>query len=75
MDCIPFLMENNQEAISVYSMVTNQIIVTGMGNVIDIDFKAIDFIMNLYDIQNKKICFEKVVLLFRHFLDESKGQE
>lgn len=74
MDCIPFLNENNEEAVSVYTMVANQVITAGMGTVIDIDFKAIDFIMNLYDVKNRKVCFEKVVMLFRHFLEESKKE-
>ena len=74
MDCIPFLNENNEEAVSVYTMVANQVITAGMDIIIDIDFNAIDFIMNLYDIKNRKVCFEKVVVLFRHFLEESKKE-
>ena len=74
MDCIPFLNENNEEIVSVYTMVANQVIVAGMGTVIDIDFNAINFIMNLYEVKNRKVCFEKVVMLFRHFLEESRKE-
>ena len=74
MDCIPFLNDNNEEAVSVYIMVANQVITIGMGTIVDIDFNAIDFIMNLYDIKNRKVCFEKVVMLFRRFLEADKEE-
>lgn len=73
MNCRPFLMEQNEDATKVYLATMNQVVTAGMGTIVDIDFNAIKFVMELYDIQDKKTCFEKVVGMFRHFLEESKG--
>ena len=36
-DCRPVSLEKNDEAIAIYGIVCNQIIVAGMGDVIDLD--------------------------------------
>lgn len=42
-----------------------QVIMTGMGDVIDISILAIKAAMDIYSIQDQKNCLEKVVRLFR----------
>jgi hypothetical protein len=43
--------------------VRNQLRTSGMGTPIDLDFAAVDFIMELYGVEDKRECFEKVYKL------------
>lgn len=42
----------------------NQVIM-GFDQVIDIDYKSLKFIMDLYEIEDQKRCFELITLMFR----------
>lgn len=70
--CVPAILPGNEDALRVYLMVRNQVIVVGMGTPIDLDFNAIEFILNLYKIRNKKEVFEKVIMVSRYILEEAK---
>jgi hypothetical protein len=39
-----------------------------MGGPIDMDFRAIWFVIDLYVEENKKKCFEKVIMVGRHMI-------
>ena len=69
-------MDENKDALDVYLMIQNQLIIAGMNGVIlDVDFNAIKFILDLYDIANKKIIFEKVIKVARHFINEDNKKK
>lgn len=70
--CMPEIMPNNKKALELYSLVQTQLVVIGMGEVLDINFNAIEFIMNLYNVPNKKEVFEKIVKVSRYFIEENK---
>jgi len=55
----------------IFNICRGQIIVTGMGDVIDINILAVKAVMDLYDIDNQKACLEKVMRLF-HFFQQNR---
>lgn len=57
------LLPENEEAFLVWSLARNQVVVD-MGNVITLDFNALRFIMDLYDVQDRRRCFEGVMTCF-----------
>lgn len=69
---MPPIMEENVEATNIYIRVRNQVVTAGMGQIIDLHFPSVQFVMDLYDVKNKKNCFERVLKIFHHFLSESK---
>jgi len=70
--CIPEILPENRDALQVYLLVQNQLVIGGMGEVIDINFESIKFIMELYDIPNKRGVFEKVINVSRFFIKEGR---
>lgn len=62
---MPPLMEENREAARVYMAVCNQFVMAPMGGPVDIDFRAIEVAMDIYSVQDRRACFEKVVALAR----------
>jgi len=68
--CIPEVLDENKDALRVYLMARNQIISVGMGGIVDISFEAVKFIMDLYEIENQRIVFEKVLGVARYFINE-----
>jgi len=72
--CRVELMVENKEAAMVYQRVRGQVIVMSNGmetRVIDLNYPAIEFVMDLYKVKNRVECFEKVVRVFHHFNQES----
>jgi len=61
-------MPENKEAMEIYSTVSNQMIVSGMGDPIDINIVAIKTVMDLYGVDNQPECFKKVVMIARHII-------
>lgn len=60
------LMPGNYFAWQLYQKCSSQVIVAGMGDILGIKFEAIDFLFNLYKINNRyerKILFEKIQLV------------
>ena len=70
--CIEPLFEENIDAIKVYFITQNQLIIS-MGQIIDLDINAIKIVMDLYEVRDQKRCLEKVMELFNYFRKESKG--
>lgn len=66
-ECLPELMPENIEAWRIYSVISGQLIV-GPAGPIDIDQNALHKAMELYDIEDKRDCFERVCTLARHML-------
>lgn len=56
-------MEENADAMMIFGLVQRQVIIAPMGEVIDIDHKAIHEAMRLYGIRDRRDCFEKVLRL------------
>lgn len=68
--CIPPLMPENADAMKVYLMVRNQVITVGMGEVVDLHFPSVKMVMDLFSIEDQRVCFEKVTFLFHEWLKE-----
>ena len=66
-------MEGNQEASNVYMMTRGQLLMSGMGDVIDINITAVKTVMDLYGIKDQQQVFEKVYKVFHHFLTEKRN--
>lgn len=73
--CKPEILESNEEAVFVYTLVERQVITAGMGQVIAVNYEAIDFTMNLYEIENRQDCFEKVIWIFNYILKETEDKK
>jgi hypothetical protein len=57
---------SNQFAWELYQKCSGQVIVAGMGDVLGIKFEAIDFIFNLYcidDPEERRFLFEKIQII------------
>lgn len=70
--CLPEMMPENLDAWKIYMIVSGQLIM-GPGGPVDLDHNAIHHAMNLYGIENKRDCFERVMTLGRHLI--AKKQE
>lgn len=63
--CMPVMLPENQEAWEVYLLAQTQVITAGMdGTIIGIDYLALDYIMNLQGVTDKRACFAKVLTVF-----------
>lgn len=65
--CLPELMPENADAWKIYATISGQLIMAQSGP-IDINHLAIHKAMELYEIGNKRVCFEQVTKLARHML-------
>lgn len=72
--CIPELLSENTDAEQIYLTVQDQLIV-GMGGAIALNQIAIHKAMDLFEIEYKRDCFEKVVMLSRHFIGKEKDNK
>jgi hypothetical protein len=55
------LLPENEEAFFIYNVVRNQAIFAGMDGIpVDLDYKAVKIVMDLYGVENQRECFEKV---------------
>ncbi len=70
--CIPPLLSENKETFDVFMQCQNQVIMSGSGNVVDINFVAIKVMLDLYKIENQQNVFDKIVKVFHHFLAEDR---
>ncbi|MDD5353029.1 MAG: DUF1799 domain-containing protein [Candidatus Omnitrophica bacterium] len=71
--CKPIIMPANQDALRIYALVSNQVIIGGMGDIIGLNYNAVKFIMDLYGIENQRDCFERVVHIFNKILAARKN--
>ena len=72
-DCWVDLMEENNDAAKIFRIVRGQVISLHNGQhdeVIDLNFCALKVVMDWYEIQNQRECFEKVHGTFHHFIRE-----
>lgn len=67
--CKVELDDKNQDAAKIFTVVQGQFIM-GQNGPVDINQEAIHSAMDLYGIQDKKACFEKVVKLGRYYIEE-----
>lgn len=80
-NCLPPLMDENQEAIFIWSIVRDQVITAGMdGEVIALNQLAVWEAIDRYKIKNQTQCFDKVrkvfyFLLEKHRLERSQPTE
>jgi hypothetical protein len=58
-ECLPA----NVDAQNIFRIVRGQLIMGGMGGVVDINHIAIHEAMRLYRVKDRKKCFEKVLIL------------
>ena len=65
--CLPELMPENLEAWKIYTICSGQLIV-GSGGPIDISHDAVHKALDLYEVRNRRDCFERVVLIARHMI-------
>ena len=70
--CIVDLLPENRSAAEIYMICRNQVIVAGMGQILDISIPAIKIVMDLYNIQDQKKCLNKVRAVFYHFLKDQE---
>lgn len=60
-------MEENQDAMMIYRLCQNQLVMAPMGGPVDIDHKAVHEAMRLYGVNDRRGCFQKV-LRVAHFV-------
>jgi hypothetical protein len=71
---MPPLLPENEEIIQVYVTVRNQVVTAGMGEVVDIHFPSLQWVMDLYEVVDQKRCFEKVLHIFHEKLQVQRLQ-
>lgn len=71
-DCIPELDEENEEAVQVFMAVKNQVITMG-NQIVDLNLVAVEAVMNIYEVQDKKRVLALVLNCFRKMMAEGKN--
>lgn len=74
-NCRVDLLEENQDAGTIYIMCRNQVITAGMGEIIDINLQTVKTVMDLYNIKDQRECMEKVTKTFRHYLSKRRDEQ
>lgn len=72
-ECLPPLLEENEEAAGIYMIVQNQYIM-GAGGPVALNQLAVHEAMRLYKVQNHRECFEKVLALAAHCIEKINRQ-
>jgi hypothetical protein len=67
-ECIPPLLPGNEEIFRVYSLSANQLIISGMGEPIDVNIPAVISIMELLNVEKKTYVLARVVKEIRSYL-------
>ena len=73
--CVPPLHPENEDAEQIFFTVQDQYIMGGMGGPVAINQMAIHAAMDLYEVEFKQDCFEKVLAACRELIDESKEKQ
>lgn len=68
-ECVPELMAGNYDAAKIYLLCRYQQYVVP-GGFTDINFGVILKVIDLYDIKNKRECFELVVMVYREIISQ-----
>lgn len=61
--------EENQDAIKIFFLTRSQVLMTASGAAIEISHEAVHRAMELYQVQAKRTCFEKVLTLGHWWID------
>ena len=75
--CRVELREENEDAARIYQTVRRQIITFFNGEVdkeIDLNYVAVNVVMDLYGVRKKRECFEKVTRAYHHFLNKRQKE-
>lgn len=67
----------NEEAALIYNISRGQIITFFNGEVdreVDLNFVAVNAVMEIYGVKNKRSCFDKVMRTYHHFLNERQKE-
>lgn len=70
-ECMPDILPENEDAERVYLAVHDQVIV-GMNGAVALNQLAIHPVMELYEVEFKADCFDKVVEVGRHFIKKDR---
>lgn len=62
--CYPTPLPRNTEAVRVYSLVSHQVRTAGMGDIIALDYNAVEWIMELCGVRDKLDCLQRIEILF-----------
>jgi len=68
--CLPTCLPENKDAEKIFLVVRDQYIMSSIGTPISINQMAIHKALDLYNIEFKEDCFEKVVTVSRQFIHE-----
>ena len=71
--CLPDIMPENEDALTVYLAVQDQLIV-GMGGPVALNQMAIHPVMELYEIEFRADCFDKVVAVSRELMKKQQDE-
>lgn len=75
-ECFVPLMAENAQAMRIYLICQDQLLRAGMdGRAVAINHLAVHKGMELYKVRDPEDCFEKVLLLSGHFLEEERRQK
>ena len=72
--CRVELDSENEQAAWIFALVKNQVVVAG-DQIIDLDFQALKAVIDIYEVQDRKRVFEKVIRTFRYFLNKSRESD
>ena len=68
-------MPENREAAEIYMICQNQLITTGMGQIVDISIPAVKIVMDIWQVSNQKKCLLKILDAFRFFRLKDKESQ
>lgn len=68
------LWTENREAARVYMVVRGQVIVGGMGGIVDLSIPAVKIVMDLFGVEQQRDCLMKIMRLF-DTLQAKRNQE
>lgn len=66
--CLPALEEENRDAVMIWSLVADQVIIAPMGGAVALSHEAIHRAMELFEIPKRRACFTKVLRLAHEFI-------
>lgn len=69
------LLPENEDVFFIFTQVINQAIFAGMDGVpVDLNFQAVKFIMDLYEIGNQRDCFERVLRVWHNIAETDRAK-
>jgi hypothetical protein len=69
------LLPENEDAFFVFTQVVNQAIFAGINGVaVDLDYGAVKFVMDLYEIEDQRNCFERVLRVWHSMAEIDRAK-